>query len=327
VMKGAEDKNPVLASTLAVVRKSKSVTISRKEVTRLAEGWSKSRVSAPIWDTEHHLESNDTRRLADYVILLDSLNFCFWAPDEGNKWSVDYRGEIYRGYFALSTSLKKFFENEPKKANFNYLSQISFEEFSSIFQGEGVLQLLKKRWEIVRAVSKFLADNYSGNSERFVLSGGHKAAKLVPKIAGELPYFNDEATYGGKKVYLWKRAQILVGDIYGITKGVGVGYFDDLDYLTAFPDYKLPQILNHWKVIEYSPKLVEKIKFRTELKPGSNEEVEIRSATVWAVEYLKEELRARGVRLKSFEIDWLLWNESKRIEMSKPHHLTATIFY
>ncbi|MEK7195635.1 MAG: queuosine salvage family protein, partial [Patescibacteria group bacterium] len=98
-------------------------------------------------------------------------------------------------------------------------------------------------------------------------------------------------------------------------------------YLTAFPDYKLPQILNHWKVMEYSPKLAEKIKLRTELKPGSNEEVEIRSATVWAVEYINEELKARGVRLKSFEIDWLLWNESKRIEMSEQHHLTTTIFY
>ena len=326
-MRGTEDKNPVLASTLAVVEKSKSVTVNRKEVARLVEEWSKSHVSAPAWDAEHHLESNDTRRLTDYVILLDSLNFCFWAPDEGNKWNVDYRGEIYRGYFALSMSLKKFFENEPKKANFNYLSKISFEEFSAIFQGEGILQLLKKRLEIVYAVSRFLVENYSGNSERFILSGGHKAAKLVPKIAAELPYFNDEATYGGRKIYLWKRAQILVGDIYGITKGVGVGYFDDLDYLTAFPDYKLPQILNHWKVMEYSPKLAEKIKLRTELKPGSNEEVEIRSATVWAVEYINEELKARGVRLKSFEIDWLLWNESKRIEMSEQHHLTTTIFY
>lgn len=326
-MKKAEDKNPVLVSTLAVVGKSKNVTINKKEVARLAEEWSRSGVSAPTWDAEHHLESNDTRRLIDYVILLDSLNFCFWAPDEGNKWKIDYKGEIHRGYFALAMSLKRFFENDPKKANFNYLSQISFEEFAAILQGEGVLQLLKKRWEITRAVSKFLVENYNGNSERFVLSGGHKAAKLVRKIASEFPGFNDEATYGGKRVYLWKRAQILVGDIYGITKGVGVGYFDDLDYLTAFSDYKLPQILNHWKIIEYSPKLTEKIRLMKEFKSGSNEEVEIRSATIWAVEHLKEELKARGVRLRSFEIDWLLWNESKRIEMSKPHHLTTTVFY
>lgn len=326
-MKVLEDKNPVLASTLAVLGKSKNVTINRKEVMRLAEEWSRLRVSAPTWGVENHLESNDSRRLIDYIILLDSLNFCFWTLDEGNKWKVDYQGEIHRGYFALSVSLKKFFENEPKKANFNYLSQISFEEFSTILQGEGHLQLLKKRWEIVKAVSGFLMENYYGNSERFILSSGHKAAKLVPKIANELPYFKDETTYGGKKVYLWKRAQILVGDIYGITRGIGAGYFDDLDYLTAFSDYKLPQILNHWKIIGYSPKLEEKIKLRTELKSGSNEEVEIRSATIWAVEYLKEELKTNGVRLKSFEIDWLLWNESKRIEMNKPHHLTTTTFY
>lgn len=326
-MREVEAKNPVLASTLAVLKKSKSVTLSRKEVARLAESWIRSHVSAPIWGNEHHLKSPETRRLIDYVILLDSLNFCLWVPDESNRWEVDYGGEIYRGYFALAVSLKKFFEKEPKKANFNYLSEISFEEFVAILQAGGTLQLLKKRWEITKAVSRLLVKNYHGNSERFVLSGGHKAAKLVPRIASELPSFDDEASYGGKKVYLWKRAQTLVGNIHGITGGVGAGYFNDLDYLTASPDYKLPQILNHWKIIEYSPKLAEKIKFRTELKAGSNEEVEIRGATVWAIEYLKEELRNRGARLESFEIDWLLCNESKRIEMSKPHHLTTTIFY
>jgi hypothetical protein len=320
-------KNPVLASTLAVVKKSKSVTINRKEIVRMAERWSKLRVSVSTWDTDHHLESSYTRQLVDYVILLNSLNFCFWVKDDINKWRIDYRGEIYSGYFALSMSLKKFFEKETKKANFNYLSQINLEEFSNILQGEGTIQLLKKRWEIVRSVSVFLVDNYNGNSERFILSAGHKAAKLVQKIASALPYFNDEATYGGKKVYLWNRAQALVGDIYGITRGIGVGYFDDLDYLTAFSDYKLLQILNHWKIIEYSTKLNEKIKSRTELKLGSNEEVEIRSAAIWAVEYLKEELKIRGVRLKSFEINWLLWNQGKIIETSKSHHLTTTIFY
>ena len=35
----------------------------------------------------------------------------------------------------------------------------------------------------------------TAGTRRFILSGGHKAAKLI-EMAAELPYFNDEATYG-----------------------------------------------------------------------------------------------------------------------------------
>jgi len=319
--------NPVLSSTSRVLKQSKDVSLNLKKIENLAEDWSRAQVVAPEWQRGMHFETRDIRRLLDYVIILDSLNFCFWAKEDEDKWRIEYEDIKHSGYFALALALKKFFETHPDKSNFKYLADISFQEFSKVFEGEGTLLLIKKRWEIAQAVSRTIVEKYSGNSERVVLSGSHKTSKLVSKIAKDLPSFNDEATYNGRKVYFWKRAQILVSDVYGITDGCGIGYFEDLEYLTAFPDYKLPQILNHWGIIEYSPKLLKKIREKEFIKAGSKEEVEIRSATVWAVEYIKEELLKRGKKMRSFEIDWLLWNESKRIQMNKPHHLTQTVFY
>ena len=319
--------NPVLSSTGYVLKRAKSVALNGEKLKKVADEWAKMQVSPPAWPEDFHLRTKDVRQLLDYIIILDSLNFCFWSENDADKWHIDYDGERYSGYFALAVALKRFFETNPKKATFEYLQNITFAEFSQIFAGEGKLLLLKKRYEILTSVAKAMVTKYSGNSERLVLSGSHLTSKFVPLVAKNLPSFNDEAEYEGKKVYFWKRAQILASDIHGATYGGGIGYFEDLEYLTAFADYKLPQILNYWGILEYSPKLNEKIKDKVLIKAGSKEEVEIRSATVWAVEYLKEELARCGKRMRSFEIDWLLWNESKRVQMTRPHHLTQTIFY
>jgi len=57
------------------------------------------------------------------------------------------------------------------------------------------------------------------------------------------------------------------------------------------------------------------------------EEVEIRSAVIWAVENLAKELKKQGLDVYPFEIDWFLWNKSKKEKMKLPHHLTKTIYY
>jgi hypothetical protein len=40
------------------------------------------------------------------------------------------------------------------------------------------------------------------------------------------------------QVFLYKRAQIFVGDVYGAFKGLGLGRFDDIDKITMFADYR-----------------------------------------------------------------------------------------
>ena len=193
--------------------------------------------------------------------------------------------------------------------------------------GRGELLFLKKRWKILKMVSGVMFKKYRGDSEKFVLSANHCAEVLVQKIVDDLPYFSDINKYNHLKIYFYKRAQILISDIWGAFDGKGVGEFNDLEYLTAFTDYKIPQILRYLKILEFEDDLEDKIDSRKIIAVGSKEEIEIRSATIWAVEYLRQALEKYGKKFYAFQVDWLLWNKAQDIDFDFPHHLTKTIFY
>ena len=61
---------------------------------------------------------------------------------------------------------------------------------------------------------------------------------------------------------------------------------------------------------------------------GSDAEVEIRAATVQAVERLRACLSARGENVRSVQIDWALWDAAQAAPADgKPYHRTRTIYY
>ncbi len=327
------NKNPVAVTTAFVMRYAKSVFVDTQKIEKIAREWARKKIKPPIWHSPFHFSSADSKSLLVYLIVLDSLNFCFWVDSTGSpqvhrrKWHYLYKSKKYSGYFGLAIALKTWFEKNPDKANFEHLSRISWKEFCEIFQGGKNLLFMKKRWEIVRSVSRVFIKKYGGDPRRFVKKAKRKFSLLVPLITKELPSFNDIAVYKGRKIFLLKRAQILAGDIWGAFGGRGIGTFDDLEYLTAFADYKLPQILQYWGVLKYSPALIGKIRNKVLIPAGSRVEIEIRTATVLAVEYLRDALRRNGIKMTAYHIDWILWNESKRIKLPLPHHLTRTIFY
>ncbi len=313
------------ATTFEVVRRAKHVKINRRQIKDLAGRWSDGvAIDKLRWPVAMHYTSDDPKKLLDYVVLLDALNFCFWPRGNRERWNVSYHGRRYGGYFAWALSLAKFFEHN-SDAGLGCFENITFSEFKNIFHGQGDILFLKKRWQIARQVTREIRIKY-GNAQNMVLSCGNKFSFLVPKIA-TLPFFNDVAAYGGKKVYIWKRAQILALDIWGAFQGRGLGKFRDLGYVTAFADYRLPQILHEYGILEYSSVLEEKISKKKLIKSRSSYEVEIRAATVWAVEYLARALRDNGVPVHIFQVDWFLWETSRKIKMKTPHHLTKTVFY
>jgi hypothetical protein len=58
---------------------------------------------------------------------------------------------------------------------------------------------------------------------------------------------------------LYKRAQILVADVWSCFQGKGLGAFADIDKITMFADYRVPQMLIHYDSLEYTQELLNKI--------------------------------------------------------------------
>jgi hypothetical protein len=265
---------------------------------------------------------------ANYILLLDALNFCFW-PDPGQpRWTIDYQGRTLGGYLALAASLKRGIEEGLPLLDADWLAQVTPEHLLHVFRGEGRIPMLERRIANAREAGQVLKSRYGGSFARAIESCQGSAVRLVELLEREFSSFCDVATWKGRTVRILKRAQITPVDLYGTFGGAGLGHFSDLEALTAFADYKIPQVLRALGVLQYSPTLADRVDRMELLEPGSPEEVEIRAAMVWAVEWIRQGLQAEGLSQRAFELDWFLWNLGQEpLPEQKPYHRTRTWFY
>lgn len=71
---------------------------------------------------------------------------------------------------------------------------------------------------------------------RLIERADKSAGRLVNLLATHFPLcFRDEARFDGRRVKLFKRAQIFVADLWAALNAKGLGEFGDIDHLTMFP--------------------------------------------------------------------------------------------
>ena len=151
---------------------------------------------------------------------------------------------------------------------------------------------------------------------------------LVQRIAGEFASFRDESTWRGMPVRFFKRAQICVADLARMLPGHALGRLRRLEHLTAFADYKVPQVMRKAGILVLSDRVAERIGRGGELAPGSEEEVELRAATIWGCEWtvraLARDTPSGSPAPSATEVDYLLWSAGQDKRGLPPYHLTRT---
>ncbi|KAM9995821.1 hypothetical protein ACTFIY_002020 [Dictyostelium cf. discoideum] len=258
-------------------------------------------------------ESTFTELTAKYILVLDTLNFCFWPDSEFE-------------YHHLARGLKNALIANPKCFDADQLIKVTSETIHQWFGKD--LPNTSERVRLIREVGTVLIEYFNGSIKEMILSANNKASILVDLVTKYFWGFRDSAIYKGKQVFFYKRAQIFVGDLWGAYQGRGLGKFDDIKQLTMFADYRVPQILEELKVIEYSPELKEMIKNKVEIPVGSEMELEIRAVTVHVVEKMRDYFNKGHCELLALEIDWMLWGRGEAmLDKLPPHHRTLTIFY
>lgn len=189
------------------------------------------------------------------------------------------------------------------------------------------IPLLAARTRAIREVGTGLQRFFGGSAAAMVRAAGGDAARLVELLTATFPAFRDSTVYRGRQIFLYKRAQILVGDLWGAFGGVGLGAFTNIGSLTCFADYRVPQLLRALGILVYSPELIARIDSRTEILP-SETEIELRAATIQAVEQMSAYLHAHAVPMLPLQLDWLLWERGEAsLDTLEPHHRVTTIFY
>jgi hypothetical protein len=317
----------VLESAERVANASRWVSIDKAALNRFCLDLISRDIEIPPWNDRYHFRGTP-RETVTYLLVLDSINFCFWPLPGKAKWEMQYGEERLSGYYALAAALKRAARSGVPLTEAPYLADLSLDALISILGRKGDLQLLGMRLDNLREVGRVLLAHYGGDATRLVEDARLSAVELARLTARRFSSFRDFAAYGGAPVFFYKRAQIFAADLYGAFEGRAWGEFMDIDALTAFADYKLPQVLRHVGVLHYVPELSERVDNRNLLDAQCPEEVEIRANTIWAVELIRRQLSKTGNPLRALEIDWLLWNlgQDDRFR-ARPYHRTVTLFY
>jgi hypothetical protein len=329
----------VLESTLPVVRAARHVRIVPEGlahfVAQAASAFGSAQApSLPAQDALH-CTWLPPRRFLNYLLVLEALNFCFW--DREPRWRVAYGEGKHDGYWALAAALHRALREDAAPLwDARFLANLDEARLADLLRGEGQAPpLLAERAGHLREVGTALLARWGGEFAHLVAAAEGEAGALVRLIVQELPSFRDEVPYGGQPVRFWKRAQICVADLARMLPGDGprahpLGRWRGLEQLTAFADYKLPQVLRAQGVVEFAPELAARVDRQEELAAGSEEEVEIRAATVWACEQIARELSAApgaGRPVTAAEVDARLWMAGQTPTGLKPYHRTRTVYY
>lgn len=342
-----QDALGVLTSTHVVAQRAEHAWINQEcigavvELLRASEQQSVTgasnggAASASNWYQQYHF-FDGTERTVNWMLLLDALNFCFWAERDEPRWGIDYQGTRLNGYWAEAASLTRAIEEGYPLWDARYLSEISHADLAHIFrpalrengQPTPDIPLFEQRLANTREVGRVLLERYEGQFSHAIEATGYSAVRLALLLAEQFPSFSDSATYRGRTVHFLKRAQICASDLHSAFHGNAWGALTDMEQLTIFADYKLPQILRHYGVLQYDPRLARRIDALELLAPGGEEEIEIRAVTIWACELIRRALAADGQRvMTAAKIDQRLWMLSQELTNMRPYHRVRTIYY
>ena len=314
-------REKILDSIKYVVDNSNYVVINRNNIDNVISLLKESKREPWLNSDYLDLENFSQEQILFYLILCESLNFCYWDSDI--KWKIEYNGEWYSGSFGLFYAISKAIKNGYNLLNIEYLENITIEELDEIFKGTTSIPLLKERFEII----KQLVSEYKQISNITQSMSANSDIELLNNIVNHFSNFRDISLYKGREIYFFKRAILLVGDLILNNSSISKSVKND-DNMTGCADYKIPQVLRHLGILEYSDDLTTLIDERQEIQHDSEMEVEIRANMLYAIELIKEKLHQNGIDMNSVQIDNALWLLSKNKEFKdKPHHLTRTIYY
>jgi hypothetical protein len=318
---------PVLPSIEPVISQSRMVHFHSDRIESAISQWGHLLNPESYWDHPCHF-FDGTAETVRWIFTLDVLNHCFW-PDQGEPvWTVHYRDIPCSGYWGLAASLKRALESNFPVTDPAYLSQISANDLTQIFSGEGLIPQFAERLHNLREAGSVILSEFGGDIISLLEKSSGSAVRLVLEVASAFPSFRDEAVYRGHKVYLWKRAQIFASDVFTAFGGKDWGNFSDIGDLTAFADYKLPQVLREVGIISYGPELAARVDSFQYLQPGCEQEIEIRAMTIWAVEEIKKAFGLAGRKVTSPQVDNWLWQLGQLDTFrNRPYHRCRTIFY
>jgi len=187
---------------------------------------------------------------------------------------------------------------------------------------------IEVRCNLLNELGNGLLDHHNGSALHMISKANKCADALVAIMLDTFPGFRDYVdtnVWNDKSsppcqwesakslpsvIHFYKRAQIAIADIWaalgrsssstrGANANLQICQFDDMESVTTFPDYRVPQILRHVNVMQYGPPLATLVDGKAELEKGAIDEVSIRAGTVVAVEEIVQKVKEQIISSSS----------------------------
>ncbi|UJX41891.1 queuosine salvage family protein [Desulfovibrio sp. JY] len=293
--------------TARVCRTARFVTINDDAIPAYAAGLDLAALAAPRHDPKSHYLGHGADT-ALFFLILDAVNFgSGYFP---HLCKVPGRS----GYFTVATRLtERFAAKGPLHAD--ALLAMTPHAAAELFQQDAtdpvVMELMGLFARALHDLGRLLDQEYGGSAPRLIEAASGSAERLC-RILAQMELFRDEQPYMGHATAFYKRAQLTAADLAVAFDGQGPGRFDDLGELTVFADNLVPHVLRLDGILRFEAGFTARIAAGELLEKDSPQEVEMRAATVQAVERMAAVLRERGQKASPLQLDFLLWNKGQR---------------
>lgn len=297
------------------------------------------------WSTHPLNPGSNMPGVVDWIFTVDTLNFSFWAENPQHRFEVDYQGQKWTGYWSMVAAINRALEEKIPITTPTFWCTPEFtpQLLAHVFRSANDVPapLMEERYAVLKEAGSVLKNEGASSFSAIVERCDHSAVKLVNWIVSHLHSYNDQFAYKGHQVQIFKRAQILVADLWACFGGQSIGQFKDVNEITMFADYRVPQILHVLGAIKYSPELARKLEQKEYLPSGCEDEVEIRGCSIHSVEVivseinkLEREAAKKGEKSHSINailVDFYLWDTAKEEEEENTRkvecHRTRSVFY
>ena len=310
----------VLETCKFVVDNAKHVNINYDKVNELIDELLKfnnvhylTKVSYPIYDM-------DTRDIVNFLLIYDSIDFSFWGAP---KWTINANGQLLDGGIALLHCIFNLFNNRDSRLVYKEIENMSLDQFKEILKGNVDIPLLEERYRIITGIAKIVNKKMNGSFYDYI-KAMNTDKEIFKTILNYFSSFEDTRTYQDRTIYFYKLVQLLTSDILHVIKNkehIEVDYSN----LLGCADYKIPQAMQEFGILEYDDELSLLLDSKTEIKENSEYEVEIRASMIVVINYIWEQI---GKSIDRIDINDFIWVKGQdKTKKYKPYHLTRTRSY
>ncbi len=305
--------NKLNSSYNYVCEHSKSVRINYNKIDEMIEQINKSKVNYWLDSNPYNIMDMSTSDIINFLLIHHTIgDYCFWGEP---KWEIETDIGKMDGSFAIMYLVLNRF-----KLNKNF--EMSFDEFKELLKGNVEIPLIEDRYQNLVKMNEFIQSidkTFYDLIKEYTID-----SDLFEYIVNHFDYFKDISNYEGKSILFYKRAQLLTSDILHVREkkeNIKVDY----SHLIGCADYKIPQVMRCYGMLEYSDSLINKIDNKIEIEEDSLEEIEIRANALKVINYIYEKLNHKYSRMDINDFIWLLGQDKSK--MTKPYHRTLTNHY